>query len=130
MLRNAIPQVNTDPLAKLRESMRNRLCSFQLKLVTDGDVLKIINSLNNSLSTGVDYIDAPTLKLVKNKIITAMTRIINLSIETSVFPASYKHSQIIPLKKKPSLSDLNCASYRPVNLLPIPGKVLENAIFN
>ena len=110
--------------------MRNRLCSFQLKLVTDGDVLKIINSLNNSLSTGVDYIDAPTLKLVKNKIITAMTRIINLSIETSVFPASYKHSQIIPLKKKPSLSDLNCASYRPVNLLPIPGKVLENAIFN
>ena len=59
-----------------------------------------------------------------------MTRIINLSITTSVFPAIYKHSQIIPLKKKPSLKDLDCASYRPVNLLPIPGKIVEKAIFN
>ena len=47
--------------------MRNRKCTFQLKLVTEEDVLKIINSLNNSSSTGVDFIDAPTLKLVKNK---------------------------------------------------------------
>ena len=129
-LQSAIPQVDTDPVAKLRDSMRNRKCTFQLKLVTEEDVLKIINSLNNSSSTGVDFIDAATLKLVKNPIVTAMARIINLSIETSVFPASYKHSQIIPLKKKPSLSDLDCASYRPVNLLPIPGKVLEKAIFN
>ena len=62
--------------------------------------------------------------------IPGMTSIINLSIETSEFPASYKHSQIIPLKKRPSLSNLDCASYCPVNLLPIHGKVLQKAIFN
>jgi hypothetical protein len=129
-LRESIPQVDKDPLSKLRESMRNRKCSFKLKLVSEEEVLKIITSLNNSSSTGVDFIDAPTLKLVKNEIAAALTRIINLSIETSVFPASYKYSQIIPLKKNASLSDIDCSSYRPVNLLPIPGKVVEKAIFN
>ena len=87
-------------------------------------------TITPSSSTGVDLIDSTTLKLVKNKILPAMTRIINLSIEQSIFPAIYKHSQIVPLKKKPSLSDLECGSYRPVNLLPIPGKIVEKAIFN
>ena len=70
------------------------------------------------------------MKLVKNEILPAVTKIINLGIQTSVFPKIYKHSQIIPLKKKPSLSDLECSSYRPVNLLPIPGKIVEKAVFN
>ena len=122
--------VDDDPLAKLRESMRNRQCMFKLKLVTQEEVLKIINSLNNSSSTGVYFIDSTTLKLIRNEIVPAMTRNINLSIEKTVFPESYKHSQIIPVKKKPSLSDLDCGSYRPVNLLPIPGKIVEKAIFN
>ena len=129
-LRQSIPVVEVDPLSKLRESMRKRQCTFKLKLVSEEEVIKIITSLNNSSSTGVDFIDAPTLKLVKNEIAAAMTRIINLSIQTSVFPASYKYSQIIPLKKKTSLSDVECASYRPVNLLPIPGKIVEKAVFN
>ena len=93
-------------------------------------ITKIINSLNNSSSTGVDFIDAPTIKLVRKQILSAVTKIINLSIQTSVFPRIYKHSQVIPLKKKPSLSDLDCSSYRPVNLLPIPGKIVEKAVFN
>ena len=60
----------------------------------------------------------------------AVTKIINQSIETSTFPSIYKLSQVIPLKKNPSLSDLECSSYRPVNLLPIPGKIVEKAVFN
>ena len=88
-LRQSIPLVDVDPLSKLQESMRNRQCTFKLKLVSEEEVIKIITSLNNSSSTGVDFIDAPTLKLVKHQIAAAMTRIINLSIELSVFPASY-----------------------------------------
>ena len=98
-LRSSIPLVDDDPLAKLRESMRNRQCMFKLKLVTQEEVLKIINSLNNSSSTGVYFIDSTTLKLIRNEIVPAMTRNINLSIEKTVFPESYKHSQIIPVKK-------------------------------
>ena len=128
--RSAIPQKDADPLANLRESMKKRQSKFNLKLVNEQDVMKIINSLNNSSSTGVDFIDTQTIKLVRKQILPAMTKIINLSIQTSVFPNIYKHSQIIPLKKKPSLSNLDCSSYRPVNLLPIPGKIVEKAVFN
>ena len=39
-------------------------------------------------------------------------------------------SKIIPLKKSSELSDLSCSSYRPVNLLPLPGKVVERAVFS
>ena len=70
------------------------------------------------------------MKLVKDEIVGALTTIINLSIQQSTFPEIYKHSKVIPLKKNPSLSDIECASYRPVNLLPIPGKIVEKAIFN
>ena len=57
-------------------------------------------------------------------------KIRNLSIQTSTFQDIYKQSKIIPLKKKPGLNDLEYASYRSVNLLPIPGKVIEKVIFN
>ena len=52
--------------------------TFALKLVTEEEVLKIIESLNNSSSTVVDFIDTKTVKLVKNKIVGALTTIINL----------------------------------------------------
>ena len=128
-LRENIPVAENDPLSKLRESMVNRKCTFEIQLVTEQEVMKIIESLNNSSSTGVDFINAQTIKLVKNKIVLAVTKIINLSIETSTFPSIYKLSQIIPLKKKPSLNDLECSSYRPANLLPIPGKIVEDLLF-
>ena len=56
-LRGSIPAVVTDPLARLRESMKNRECTFEMKLVTEENVHKIITSLNNSSATGVDFID-------------------------------------------------------------------------
>ena len=129
-LKSSIPVVEDDPLSKLKESMRNRTCTFAMKPVTKEEVLKIISSLNSSSSTGVDYIDTETIKLVKNEIAGAFQVIINLSIQKSTFPEIYKQSKIIPLKKKPALNDLECSSYRPVNLLPISGKIVEKAIFN
>ena len=49
------------------------------------EVIKIIKSLNNSSLTGIDFIDAQTIKLVKYEIVKALTKIINLSIETETF---------------------------------------------
>ena len=99
-------------------------------MVSEKEVLEIITSLNNSSSTGVDFIDTQSIKLVKQEIGAAVTKMINLSIETSTFSAIYKHSQIIPLKKNSTLNDLECSSYRPVNLLSIIGKIVQKDIFN
>ena len=61
-LRNSIPAVFTDPLAKMKEATMSRSCSLHLKAVTVEDVLKIISSLKNSSATGVNYIDTRTIK--------------------------------------------------------------------
>ena len=50
-LRNVIPAAVTDPLAKMKEAMANRRCSFQLSRVKEEDVLKVILVLKNSSAT-------------------------------------------------------------------------------
>ena len=77
--RESIPQVNSDPLAKLRESMRKRTCTMKFGAVAPDVVLDIIIALKNSKSTGVDYLDTWSIKLVAEDILPAITHIINLS---------------------------------------------------
>ena len=67
-LRRSIPVVGEHPLSKPREAMANRTCTFKMKKVTKQEVLNTITGLNSSSSTGIDYIDVGTIKLVKHKI--------------------------------------------------------------
>jgi hypothetical protein len=41
LLRQRIPQVDLDPLAKLRETLQDRECTFKFKPVKPDDVMKI-----------------------------------------------------------------------------------------
>jgi hypothetical protein len=97
--------------------------------VKEEQVLKIIQSLKNSSATGVDYVDTRTLKLVAEMITPALTHIINLSIQTSVFPTIWKWAKVIPLLKSMQLDPILAKSYRPVALLPILSKVMEKVVF-
>ena len=69
------------------------------------------------------------LKLVKSEVTPAVTHIVNLSIQNSVFPSLWKHSKVIPLLKPGSDDKLAPKSYRPVALLPVVSKVLERVAF-
>ena len=126
-LRNSILESNTDPLAKLRESMEHRNCTMNFRPVSPDEVLKIIKGLKNSKSTGVDYIDTAVIKLVAQDILPALTHIVNLSMSESIFPSIWKHAKVIPLLKKND--PLLPKNYRPVSLLPILSKILEKAVF-
>ena len=127
LLRDRIPATEADPLVKLREIMQDRQCSFSLRPVTPQEVEKLIASLKNSKSTGVDYIDTWVIKLVAKEILPALTHIVNLSISQSEFPTIWKTAKVVPLLKKGD--PLIAKNYRPVALLPIFSKVLEKAVF-
>ena len=129
-VRKGIPSSNADPLDKVRESMQGRRGQFNFRNVTKEEIKKTILNMKTSTATGIDWIDTNCLKVVVDIITPALTHITNLSIEKKQFPRIYKVSKIIPLKKSADLSDMNCSSYRPVNLLPLPGKILERAIFS
>ena len=128
-LRDSIPEPTADPLKRLKEAMQGRQCSFQLDKVEEKDVFRVIKALSNSSATGVDYIDTKTIKLVANEITPVLTYIINLSIETSVFPDTWKWAKVIPLLKTSSADPILPKSYRPVALLPVLSKVLEKVVF-
>ena len=128
-LRNLIPGATRDPLAKMKEAMANRSCSFKLNRVSVEDVLKIIQGLKNSTATGVDFIDTRTVKLASQQIAPALTHIINLSISTNTFPSLWKYAKVVPLLKSFTADTLLPKSYRPVALLPVLSKVLEKAVF-
>ena len=58
--------------------MKNRKCSFKLRAVEQDEVRVFIKNLKNSKSTGLDYMDTRTLKLVMEEILPAITNVINL----------------------------------------------------
>ena len=122
-IRDNLPPVIGDPLQKLKSMMERNRSTFSLLPVHPDLVGKIITELRNSKSSGLDDIDTFIVKLIKQQIVPAVTHIINLSIQTSTFPSSWKYSKIIPLFKKDD--PLEPKSYRPVAILPIISKVLE-----
>ena len=123
-----IPAVDADPLAKLRERMEGRQGSFAFKEVSSSEVLELIESIKNCSSTGIDWIDNRCLKMAASELTPAITRIINLSIKSTIFPSSYKASKLVPILKKDS-NPLLCNSWRPINQLVVVGKLVERALF-
>ena len=126
-IRESITKHQNDPLFTLKKLMRNRNSQFSLQYVYPDTVNKIISSLKNSKSCGMDYIDTYTIKLIKPIILPALTHIINLSIKQSEFPDLWKIAKIVPLHKKDDI--LNPKNYRPLAVLPVASKILERVIF-
>ena len=97
LLRSSIPDNNTDPLAKLREGMQGRQCSFSLRSIKPDEIAKIISGLKNSKSSGTDFINTWIIKLVENEIIPAVTHTVNLSISQSEFSTIWKLAKVVSL---------------------------------
>ena len=55
-----------------------------------------------------------------------ITECFNLSLSTGIFPTKWKLAKVVPLFKSGDSTDVN--NYRPVSLLPLPGKLLEKIV--
>ena len=126
-IRNELPPSPGDPLKLTKKLMDGKDCCFKLQAVHPDMVFKIITSLGNTKSCGIDNIDSYILKLAKYEVTPAITHIINLSISTGCFPQQWKLAKVVPLHKKDSL--VHPENYRPVALLNVLSKILEKSIF-
>ena len=62
-------------------------------------------------------------------LLPAITKIVNLSIKSSVFPSNFKSAVVKPLLKKPSLDPENLKNYyRPVSNLTFVSKSIEKVV--
>ena len=55
-----------------------------------------------------------------------LSYIFNLCFTTNIFPDDWKIATVVPLPKEGNMSQ--CTNYRPISLLPMPGKILEHII--
>lgn len=96
--------------------------------MTDSEVYKIILSLNNTKSVGLDGISTHVLKYCANVLSPILKHLINLSFTEGTFPEPLKISTVRPLYKKNSKEDIN--NYRPITLIPILSKIFEKAMYH
>ena len=94
--------------------------------VTEKEVYRTIKNINISKSSGIDSMSSFVLKEAFTILVPVMTRLFNQSLTTGVFPTQWKKALVIPIPKTGSLS--NVQNYRPISLLPLPGKILEKLI--
>ena len=112
---------------KVQEIMVGKNCKMKLDHVDVPKVLKILKSLSNSRSTGIDELDNFSVKLAAELIAQPIHHIISLSIIQNKFPYSWKYSKVLPLHKK--LDKLDRKNYRPVAILSPISKVLEKIVY-
>ena len=75
---------------------------------------------------GPDGISSKVLSLIKSSAADGLFTVLHKSSSLNKFPDIWKQAKITPVYKKGSFSDVsNC---RPISLLSIPGKLLENQI--
>ena len=94
--------------------------------VTTKEISEIIKSLKWKNSHGYDEIRVRILKISLPFIISPLAYICNKS-STGIFPMQLKYSQINPIFKKGSKTDIS--NYRPISLLTSFLKVFEKVIY-
>ena len=101
---------------------------MHFKCVTQEDIVKAIDNLENKNSSGHDGISNKVLKYIKLELSNSLTLIVNQMLTTGIFPDSFKKSKITPIFKKGDSSLL--INYRPISLLPTTSKIFERIIHN
>ena len=81
--------------------------------MTEKDIIGIINSTSSHKAMGVDKISARMLKIAAPVIVPSVTKLINYSINSAVFPRTWKTVKVTPLFKRGDPSDVNnyCVQY-------------------
>ena len=94
--------------------------------VTEEQVRKEIERLNENSATGPDGIPARVLKELQNKIASPLTILFRKSIASAKIPDEWRDAEVTPIYKKGNKSDP--ANYRPVSLTSVTGKMLERIV--
>ena len=94
--------------------------------VKEVEVYAEVKKINVKKSSGYSNINSKCLKGAFEAVIPELTKIFNLSINTAKFPSTWKTATVVPIPKVGNSKQVQ--NYRPISLLPLPGKILEKLI--
>ena len=86
----------------------------------------LCKEINSSKSSAIDLLSARILKDAFLVLTLQLVYLFNISLSQGIFPSKWKVATVIPLFKGGSRSEVG--NYRPISLLPLPGKLLEKIV--
>ena len=119
------PVINNSVLPMLRFLTNKRI---DLVTIENDEIISLIRKLNPNKATGSDGISGHMLLLCDESVILPLQIIFTNIMSTSIYPDMWKLANVTPVFKKGDKQLIK--NYRPISLLPICGKILENIIFN
>ena len=88
------------------------------------EVKELCIDINIDKASAVEGLTSRVLKHAFLALTDKLTFCFNLSLNQGIFPDTWKGALIVPLFKGGDRT--NVSNYRPVSLLPLPGKLLES----
>ena len=120
---------NANPLLIIVYYPASHLLLIKDHVTIENDVIiSLIWNINPNMTPGSDGISGQMLLLCDGSVILPLKIIFRNILLTSIYPDSWKFSNVIPIFKKGDKQLIK--NYRPISLLPICGKILEKIIFN
>ena len=110
-------------LPHFQPNCNSNLCTFTCSV---NDVIKIVKSLKNDSSSGLDNFTPFFLKNILAYIANPLNKLFNVSLDEGKIPEDWKKASIIPIFKKGDRQ--NVKNYRPVSLTSTICKILERII--
>ena len=102
--------------------------TFFLRPATYKETSDIILHLDLNKYIGPNSLPTFIVKLCTEFFSTYLTKILNITFTTGIFPDLCKLAKVIPIFKKDD--PLDCVNYRPISLLPIFSKIFEKIIYS
>ncbi len=99
---------------------------FSIPQIDENSIIQTVEKLPNK-ATGSDGILAKFVNQFITALLSSLIFLMNLSINTLVFPTAWKIARVSALHKSGSRND--CGNYRPVSVLPFFSKILEKHVY-
>ncbi|CAG9135958.1 unnamed protein product [Plutella xylostella] len=113
-------------LSRNIKSASHKPGSFGLLPTDHTEIQLIINNMRADCATGWDGIPVKLIKVAKDLILAPLVHIVNLSLDSGIFPTALKRSVVHPIYKDGDKS--LPSNYRPISVLPSISKILETII--
>lgn len=117
---NLIHDCNIKTLTTQEKRIQN---SIFIEQTNELEIFNILKCLNLNKGAGVDGIRPKDIRYNAKELATAITSLINSSLDECILPKLLKTAIVRPIYKSGVKNDYN--NYRPISILPVMEKVLE-----
>jgi hypothetical protein len=122
--------VESDPKVRLQKFLDKRndeIPEFEIKKIDKRKLRNLLKKRKGNRSCGIDYIDGYSIKLAAPLIEDILLHLVNLSIESSLYPSLWKVNKVSSQFKK---GDKSLGSnWRPVTDIVFVSKLAEAAVY-